>query len=641
MAESKKKIEKTISKKKTTSQSEKTSAKEKTPIVKIKPKTILPLESQEVKKTDNKDLIPQIPEQIEKKEDLEQDSFFDKIGEKSGKIHYFFSQLSKALSISQKDSLLMHDEISDSVRLRSVSYWMLIVASIGIATLGLIINSPAVIIGAMLVSPLMSPIIGLGLSVGISDFFLGLKSVFILTLSIMVAIFTSATITLLLPGEEPKSEILSRVNPTILDLFVALFSGLVAALSSVRSNNEEILGKAGPGAAIGVALMPPLCVVGYGLGSGFQIDIMWGAFLLFITNMVAIIFISSVFYYFVYYELNIGKITKKLAIKREKTDSLFRQFQKFPLYKTLTENITSAKRFLFPAIFLVLISYPLSTSFIFIKQKNSIRSLVKTTLNRIEGVDIIRGTGGLSFTRESVQGTIIFSSKAVLPPSFAEDLNQSIEKNFQGFSSSISLVRVTNESDLFELKNTTIGNRANLLLDNIPPSIQNSIRNQHASELVKVVLDKVGEHFPEEIGIITTVDVKFSTLGMKNATVYYAGQTMSNEEKSIFENSLLSKLKELKREIKEVTLETIGPMEKRGECGANASAVNAVNQLQGIMSQAEENPKLKLELSVRQEIENLIKSKFFNIPSNVAIKKFKNNKENCIYFYKFIVNSSR
>lgn len=617
----------TTSKKK--SQTAKKNPKVEKPSVEVEPN--LKNQEEEEKKT-----IPEITH-IEKEE---QDSFFDKIGEKGGQIHYFFSQLPKALSISRKDSLTMHEEISESVRLRSVSYWMLIIASIGIATLGLIINSPAVIIGAMLVSPLMAPIIGLGMSVGISDFFLGLKSVFILFLSILLAILTSAFITLMLPSEEPKSEILSRVNPTILDLFVALFSGLVAALSSVRSNSEEILGKAGPGAAIGVALMPPLCVVGYGLGSGVQTDIMWGAFLLFITNMVAIILISSGFYYFVYFELNIGKITKTLTTKREKTDALFRWFQRSPIYKALTENITSTKRFLFPAIFLLVISYPLITSFMFIRQKNIIRNIITEQLNQIKGIDIIRGTGGLNFTREMVQGTIIFSSKGLLPPEYTKDLNETIEKRFSNYSSNISLVRITNEADLSELKNVTMRSQNDLMLEDIPPSLQNSVRNQHASELVGTVLDHITIHFPKDVGIVTSIGVNFSTLGMKKVTILYAGQPISKEEKTIYENSILNKLVHLERNLKSVDLQNIGPIEKEGECGANGSAVEAVNHLQYIINQAEENQLIRIELSVRKEIDSLIKSKFFKLPENVVLKKFEQNKNNCIYSYKIISNAS-
>ena len=95
----------------------------------------------------------------------------------SGRLHSLFVQLPHLLGVSRSDVLLMHSQIDDGSRIKSLPYWMFVISSCGIATLGLIINSPAVIIGAMLVSPLMAPIIGLGMSVAISDVYLGLKSI--------------------------------------------------------------------------------------------------------------------------------------------------------------------------------------------------------------------------------------------------------------------------------------------------------------------------------------------------------------------------------------------------------------------------------------------------------------------------------
>ncbi|MCB1165331.1 MAG: hypothetical protein KDK33_04200, partial [Leptospiraceae bacterium] len=100
-------------------------------------------------------------------EEEKKDSLAHEIEKAGGKLHNLFVQLPHLLGVKRSDVLLMHGQIDDGARIKSLPYWMFIISSCGIATLGLIINSPAVIIGAMLVSPLMAPIIGLGMSVAI------------------------------------------------------------------------------------------------------------------------------------------------------------------------------------------------------------------------------------------------------------------------------------------------------------------------------------------------------------------------------------------------------------------------------------------------------------------------------------------
>ncbi|MCB1139944.1 MAG: DUF389 domain-containing protein, partial [Leptospiraceae bacterium] len=298
------------------------------------------------KKAKKTEPATQQPEESEKR-DLAQE-----LERASGRLHSIFVQLPQFLGVKRSDVLLMHSQIDDGARIKSLPYWMFIISSCGIATLGLIINSPAVIIGAMLVSPLMAPIIGLGMSVAISDVYLGFKSVLNVVVSFLVAVLTAAAITYIVPINELTPEILSRTSPTFLDLFIALFCGLVAALSSVRSDGEAIMGSVAPGAAIGVALMPPICVVGYGLGTGFNMAIMWGSFLLFVTNLSAIVMVSSVFYYFVYEGYNIQKLIRLLVSRREKTEPLFRLLGRQSWWIQLNELITSSKRFLFPVLLL-------------------------------------------------------------------------------------------------------------------------------------------------------------------------------------------------------------------------------------------------------------------------------------------------
>jgi len=150
--------------------------------------------------------------------------------------------------------------IKNNKHMRGANAWML-GCSIMIASLGLDLNSPAVIIGAMLVSPLMSPILGVGLGVAINDkdtLFGGLRH---FGLAILIAIFTSTFYFFVTPFGQVTSEIQSRTSPTFLDGLVAVFGGLAGIISTTRRDKSNAI----PGVAIATALMPPLCVTGYGL----------------------------------------------------------------------------------------------------------------------------------------------------------------------------------------------------------------------------------------------------------------------------------------------------------------------------------------------------------------------------------------
>jgi len=161
-------------------------------------------------------------------------------------------------------------------------YAFMTVMSCGIATLGLLQNSAAVIIGAMLISPLMGPIIELGMSLATFDFRSLRSSLRTLAVGVGIALLTAMALVAVSPLQEPTSEILARTEPTLFDLLVAVFSGLAGAYATVTRKGETIVG-----VAIATALMPPLAVVGFGLATGNG-HVAGGAFFLFMTNLLAI-----------------------------------------------------------------------------------------------------------------------------------------------------------------------------------------------------------------------------------------------------------------------------------------------------------------------------------------------------------------
>lgn len=172
--------------------------------------------------------------------------------------------------------------VEAGVAFKGTNLWILVFA-IFIASLGLNMNSTAVIIGAMLISPLMGPIMGIGLSLGIKDLALLRKSIWNFLFAVLVSLITSTIFFFVSPINDVQSELLARTSPNIYDVLIALFGGLagILALSSRQKGNVI------PGVAIATALMPPLCTAGFGLAT-MNMKIFTGAFYLFFINTVFI-----------------------------------------------------------------------------------------------------------------------------------------------------------------------------------------------------------------------------------------------------------------------------------------------------------------------------------------------------------------
>lgn len=179
------------------------------------------------------------------------------------------------------------ENILKGINFRGSNLWVLIFA-IFIASLGLNVNSTAVIIGAMLISPLMGPIMGIGLGIGINDFELIKKAFRNLAIATIFGILTSTLYFLLSPLNEARSELLARTTPTIYDVLIAFFGGMAGIVAS----STRLKGNVIPGVAIATALMPPLCTAGFGLASG-NLTYFFGAFYLYMINSVFIAFATT------------------------------------------------------------------------------------------------------------------------------------------------------------------------------------------------------------------------------------------------------------------------------------------------------------------------------------------------------------
>jgi len=186
------------------------------------------------------------------------------------------------LHIGEDDNKKTFENVKNNISFTGANLWTLACAII-IASIGLNVNSTAVIIGAMLISPLMGPIVGSGFALGIYDFELLKKALRNLLIATIVSLCVSTVYFLISPLKEVQSELLARTSPSIYDIMIAFLGGLVGVIAVTRVEKGNPI----PGVAIATALMPPLCTAGFGLAT-WQLKFFLGAFFLYTINCVFI-----------------------------------------------------------------------------------------------------------------------------------------------------------------------------------------------------------------------------------------------------------------------------------------------------------------------------------------------------------------
>jgi uncharacterized hydrophobic protein (TIGR00271 family) len=195
-------------------------------------------------------------------------------------LNSFFSYINLSKGEEEKKKVL--DFVKSNISFRGSNLWILACAIV-VASIGLNVNSTAVIIGAMLISPLMGPIIGAGFGLGVYDFDLLKRSLKNLLIATLVGLLVSTIYFYVSPFKEAQPELLSRTSPNIYDILIAFFGGLVGAIAITRVEKGNPI----PGVAIATALMPPLCTAGYGLALG-SYKFFFGAMYLYSINCVFI-----------------------------------------------------------------------------------------------------------------------------------------------------------------------------------------------------------------------------------------------------------------------------------------------------------------------------------------------------------------
>lgn len=207
----------------------------------------------------------------------------DQLPQQEDRVKYLSNTLPFFPHAIESDFKELFLNLKDNASLNS-TYILLMVLSSLLATLGLFLNSPSVVIGAMVLAPLMAPIISASMGMLRSSMDLSKQAFITLFTGMFIALSLSALMAYLLPFQDLTNEIEGRLHPSTLDLLVAVLSGVAGAFANVKENVAKSL----PGVAIAVALVPPLCVSGIGIG-WLNYEVFYGAMLLFLTNLTGII----------------------------------------------------------------------------------------------------------------------------------------------------------------------------------------------------------------------------------------------------------------------------------------------------------------------------------------------------------------
>lgn len=259
-------------------------------------------------------------------------------------------------------------------------YWLELLLSMGIATFGLVLNSAGVVIGAMLVAPLMTPIVELSMALVVMSAHLLVQALARVVVSVVAVVGGAALITSVLPFHEATNEILARTSPTVLDLFVAIFCALAAAAVVARPHSGATSTAAGT--AIGISLVPPLCATGFGLGSG-SVAIAEGAFLLFTANFCAILVFAALFFWLVdFHPVREGSTAGRTA--RGFVDARKLEIARF-LEARIGGRHGAYMRVLVPALLLAVVIVPLSRALA--EVSNEVRA--RTVVARLVGEEAL------------------------------------------------------------------------------------------------------------------------------------------------------------------------------------------------------------------------------------------------------------
>lgn len=261
----------------------------------------------------------------------------------------------------------------------TAGYWLQLLLAMAIATLGLDLGSTAVVIGAMLVSPLMTPILALGMGLAVGSPLLVIRSAVRVAASVAAVVTSAAVLTLLLPIHEVTAEIAARTSPTVLDLAIASCCAVAGVYAVIRPGSDTA--SAAAGTAIGIALVPPLCVVGYGVGTS-TLPISSGAALLFTANFCAILFFSVLgFVALGYGSVPIGLLEREYAEASPAGGMTGRLARRMSVF--FASKLGPAVRIAMPLVLVLAVYWPLQSALVEVTWEIRARAAAREALHAL------------------------------------------------------------------------------------------------------------------------------------------------------------------------------------------------------------------------------------------------------------------
>ena len=348
------------------------------------------------------------------------------------------------------------DSIKKGVEFKGTNLWVLIFATF-IASLGLNTNSTAVIIGAMLISPLMGPIMGFGLGLGISDFELIKRSFRNFAIATVFSVITSSIYFLISPISEAQSELLARTQPTLYDVLIAFFGGLAGIVASSTKSKGNVI----PGVAIATALMPPLCTAGFGLATGNQYYF-FGAFYLFFINSV---FISLATYLVV----RVLKYPKKVFLDKEREKRVTRYVGIIVIF-TIVPSLFLSYRLVKTTYFNQQVLNYVNTELAF----PNTQILSKTITNTSDKKEI-----KVVLIGDNVSDSTIESARNRLPNYGLKDVNLIVQQGFSEQETDINKLKSLLMQDLYKNSEQVLRTQA-MHID----SLQRELKSYHDDRLL-------------------------------------------------------------------------------------------------------------------------------------------------------------
>lgn len=298
-------------------------------------------------------------------------------------------RIAEALGIDPKARQLNVETLFLATEKHPGAYWLQLLVATGIAYMGLALDSTAVLIGAMLISPLMGPIVQVGMGFAIGHLHLTLRGGWRLVSSIGLVVALAAATSLLPPLARVTQEIIGRTQPTLLDLVVALFCGLAAAFTTARGSKDTVTAAAGT--SIAIALVPPLCVVGFGIGTG-DASIRNGASLLFVANLSAIILVGDLFFLLTgFARTDVERLEQRVYDEEDQAGWLYRAAKALPIPASLSRSL--ALRLLLPLTFVALVSVPLQRALSQVLWKVQVEATIEAKLaSHLKGQPVLQKT---------------------------------------------------------------------------------------------------------------------------------------------------------------------------------------------------------------------------------------------------------